>query len=103
MEIELLETNKFSKSFFDEFEIEILETAVKTIKNRILTLTSFMRYKLAEKGLGIEGWFTIELITNIQFQNWGIKKVQSPAELIIRDKSIEVKGLPDTNFMLIHE
>jgi len=87
--------------FFDEFEKEILEAAHNVMKNRQGTLDAITKNSLTEKGLGIEGWFTIELLVDDKFQQWGIKKVQSPADLIIKEKKVELKGLSDTDFTWI--
>jgi len=91
----------FRLSYFNEFQKEILDAAYLVMKNKTATLDALHHFQLTEKGLGIEGWFTIELLVNEKFQKWGTKKIQSPADFLIQDKYVELKGLSDTDFTWI--
>ncbi len=91
----------FHLSYFSEVQNEILDAAYLVMKNKTATLDALHRFQLTEKGLGIEGWFTIELLVNDKFQKWGTKKIQSPADFLIQDKYVELKGLSDTDFTWI--
>lgn len=86
---------------FDDFENQVLDAALNRMKERLTTLNTLRDYKLTEKGLGIEGWFTIELLTDEKFHNWGTKKLQTPSDLKIQDRFVELKALSDTDFTWI--
>lgn len=81
--------------------MKILDAALSVMKQRQNTLNALKKYELTERGLGIEGWFTIELLTDKQFNDWGTIKIQTPADLKIQEKFVEVKGLSDTDFTWI--
>lgn len=71
------------------------------MRKQLKTLNALKKYELTEIGLGIEGWFTVELLTDKQFNTQGTKKIQTPADLKIKEKYVELKGLSDTDFTWI--
>ena len=82
---------------FDKVEYQILKSAFNLVKQQENTLNELNSY-VGSKGLGIEGWFLVEILTNSSFKNWGVEKVRSPADLRVKNKKVELKCITDSNF-----